>query len=321
MPRRIPLSVYASSIDQVVAELSSRSNVISIYQVGSVKNPGISDVDLWVVFADGAVVESDPRKKLDDDGRYLFNHHIFGICQSHFCESLNFEFFHDFRLLYGKDQNPGRAGNFGQDAAKAEINRQAALEYLVKAYFGFTVESTFRVIKVRNFLLHAKALMLDIGPLELDRFVPELRSVLNQVLELRDRWFSADIETSEVVSRYIGLHQTLRLGLDSYFDEYPFYLPADAEKNIGVNSRIRGASEFSIGVSGFRLPAFIVGGNRRLFNLQRRFMHFEVRLPTSQGPLPRSLIKRFEFIRKTVRYNKEYLPNFVPVPYGLPLFV
>ena len=66
------MAVYTSSIEQVVAELSNRPDVVSIYQVGSVKHPGISDVDLRVVFADDAVFDSDPRAKLGDDGRYLF---------------------------------------------------------------------------------------------------------------------------------------------------------------------------------------------------------------------------------------------------------
>ena len=51
-PKYIPLEEYNNLIEKVIVELSKEISIKSIYQIGSIKNPGISDLDLVCVFRD-----------------------------------------------------------------------------------------------------------------------------------------------------------------------------------------------------------------------------------------------------------------------------
>ena len=48
----VPSDNYKILIDKIVDKLSKDVNVQSIFQVGSIKNPGISDLDLFCIFKD-----------------------------------------------------------------------------------------------------------------------------------------------------------------------------------------------------------------------------------------------------------------------------
>lgn len=60
LPREIPAVLYETGRRRIVSELGRKDGVLSIYDYGTVKHPGISDLDILVVF------ESDPPEWLPD---------------------------------------------------------------------------------------------------------------------------------------------------------------------------------------------------------------------------------------------------------------
>ena len=88
LPVYVQPELYEINISQVASALMNHGKVESVYRIGSVTAPGISDLDMLVVFKDGTSTNHDPLKKLDDKGHYLFVHRLFGVSVSHFQNAL-----------------------------------------------------------------------------------------------------------------------------------------------------------------------------------------------------------------------------------------
>ena len=95
-PKSHSVEDYNSAIDIHVQEFSQVEGVLAVYQIGGVSTPGISDIDLVVVFEDQYKYQKNPRLVNSNTGNYLFTHGLYGTSFSHFKESLNFTFFHFF---------------------------------------------------------------------------------------------------------------------------------------------------------------------------------------------------------------------------------
>jgi hypothetical protein len=61
LPRAVPAETYAAVLDRMVARLSRQPGVRAVLQIGNVSNPGISDIDCFVVSDDGTRCEIDQR--------------------------------------------------------------------------------------------------------------------------------------------------------------------------------------------------------------------------------------------------------------------
>ena len=92
-PRRVTIVDYENAISRMVGQLVSMPGVTTVYQIGGVSNPGISDIDLVVVFEDGQRVSSDPCRGLNKSDSYLFAHGLFGINRGNFAEASRHSFF------------------------------------------------------------------------------------------------------------------------------------------------------------------------------------------------------------------------------------
>lgn len=317
LPRYAPLAVYEKQIDRMVSLLKRNPNVVSIYQVGSVGTPGISDADLWVIFSDGTNCDFDHRMGLDSDGRYIFTHGLFGICQSHFLKSQKFRFFHDFRLLFGDDLQSAVADESDLGDCEILVERQAALEYMINAFQVFTVEQTFGVASVRNLLLYAKALLMDIEPLGVESGSSDLRETLQLIMNIRESWFERTFDVREISQLHDECRNALRCCLSDYFRDNTLWYPHSDQIVLRGNMRMVNSPEFKEKISGIRLPSWLIVRHKRIRNLQRRFLRFEFLLPIDgDAPCP-GVEERFELIGQAQKYNRIHLPNFMPLPVGL----
>src|SRR3989344_869283 len=96
-PRFVSITEYESAIEAMAGSLAKIPGVMTIYQIGGVSHPGISDIDLYAVFEDNAYCEIDPLQNLPNGYDYLFIHHIFGASAGNFAESQRYPFFHQYR--------------------------------------------------------------------------------------------------------------------------------------------------------------------------------------------------------------------------------
>lgn len=315
-PVYVPPDRYQRSIDSMVARLREFPGVRSIYQIGGVSTPGVSDIDLLVIFDDGASCRRNPLQGLDKPDRYLYIHSLFGLPESHFRESLQYVFFHDYNHLWGERLAlPERRQ--AQEVDRG-IRAQAALEYLIKLYISMSVERTYRIIKVRNLLLHAKALLYDLSDLEITS--GPLPGLLARMIEWRSRWFGNRPDRESLLQWYDDFYRHLGIELGAAIVARKFYVPAWGDLRIARNMRMVPSAGLSCRHTGITLPAMFGGIGEKYFNVQHRFNRFEFHVPVVSTGIPREISRRHEFVTGLNEYNARNLPYFVPVAYGLPIF-
>ena len=123
------LDQYDDQIKRMLDRLSSQVGVISVYQIGGISTPGISDIDFVVVFEDKYRCFKNFWKEQSTEERYFFVHTLYGVNESGFLETRKFTFFHHYKLLYGKETY---FENCLSEKDVAQLKTQTALEFLVK---------------------------------------------------------------------------------------------------------------------------------------------------------------------------------------------
>ncbi|MFW6103524.1 MAG: hypothetical protein ACOC59_00510 [Bacteroidota bacterium] len=105
--RDVPVDAYNRVIEQYIDAISSNPHVLAVYQLGTVRNPGISDLDLIVVVDD--VI--DPMRlnglrarneALDGYTKYIFVHDVLVYNRTAFLELHYHLFADDLKLLFGR---------------------------------------------------------------------------------------------------------------------------------------------------------------------------------------------------------------------------
>ena len=128
-PRSVVVSSYDLAIERMVEKLKQQGSVLSIFQIGNTNNPGISDIDMLVVFEDGAKYNLNPLEDLSKMDRYLFSHSLYGISKTSFSQAHRYTFFHNYKLLWG-EKLPSDENNLPEDKIQI-LKTQTSLEYLI----------------------------------------------------------------------------------------------------------------------------------------------------------------------------------------------
>jgi hypothetical protein len=300
--------------------------VLSVYQVGGIRTPGISDVDLCVIFADGARCPADPLAGLEAHDRYLFPHAQFGLCRRHFALSRRYPFFHDFRLLWGDnwgehpEVSPAAADERPNEREAQVVNVQTGLEYLLKMYASMTVEQTYGIARVRNQLLLGRALSYDLDYVGITS--GRIVDLVRQIAEWRDAWFLKAPPRRAIIAWFREFHAVLGDALAGLFARHRLYVPAWADLRFAANMELVPAERFRCEHSGLALPAAFAGLGRRFFNFQHRFNHFRFHVPldAGEGVDRGELQRRHELVSEMMEYNRLHLPHFMPVSTALNIF-
>ncbi|MDA8824349.1 hypothetical protein N9N17_00450 [Schleiferiaceae bacterium] len=309
LPSKIDHSEYEDLKSRIVESLD-KEKIDSIYQIGSVRHPGISDLDIVVVFKPDSVYTEDPRKALNpEDGRIL-THPLFGADREFFEESFQYSFFHNFQLLWGQDTRP-------QDGLPSEENqeilkRQIALEYLLKFHFVVQVQKWYGILKLRTFLLEAKAIAFDLEFLGYPEDHP-LHQMIQKVIEWRDNWFTKPPSKKEIVRLIERLSNEVEEVLSQEFQKEAFFMKAKDKEKYNLNTEIIKASSFRVSKKGFPVSRIVSFDDKRYFNLMHRFNRFEIHLPHSWEKVPQIIGDRTTFADRFRNANSARYPYFSPV--------
>jgi hypothetical protein len=317
LPHYISLDRYEQSISSMVKRLSEYPGVRAIYQIGGVSTPGISDIDLLVVFEDGISCHQNPLRDLGAEDRYFYIHNLYGLSLSHFRETFRYVFFHNYNRLWGEDLIVP-AGDLERQKSE-RIQTQVGLEYLIKLFISMTVERTYGIAKVRNLLLHAKALKYDLADLEITSGpLPEMIAV---IIGWRTYWFNEQPRHEILIQWLNEFYHALKAELGKCIAARKFYLPDWVNLRISRNMLMVPSEKLGYRHRGLTLPKIFGGLGQKYFNVQHRFNSFEFLVPVTTDAIPQELVARHEFITMLNAYNARHLPAFVPVAYGLPVFV
>ncbi|MFW9970749.1 MAG: hypothetical protein ACFFDF_11175 [Candidatus Odinarchaeota archaeon] len=315
IPKYIKREEYLKSIDKTVESLKNQKGIHSIFQVGNINHPGISDIDLVVVFKDNSKNDYNPSKYLTGIGRYLFTHDIAGICESHFKLTERFLYYHNINHLEGKAiKLSGERLNTSQVEA---IKIQTALEFLLSYFIDISIQLKYRVIKLRTLLQHLKAIKFDLDYLKISS--GEIYVMIQQLLTWLDNWFEKPLEKKMICEWVSKFYIELKNFLEKSLIENSFYIPEWANLKIGRNVKIEFGNHVDFKFSGFCLPPRISAINKKTFNLNNRLNSFIFTIPYSNNPPNEILRERFLFFREIKDHALINFPYFTPLVPGFPL--
>ena len=308
-----PVPVNRQAYDRAVSRMCDRvatlPGVRSIFQIGSVSTPGISDLDIVVVFEEGAVCRDNPLGDLDGAEKYLFIHRLYGAPHHLFRKARPITFYHSYRLLHGEPVEEDTP------APDDSVRTQTALEYVLKMYVNAAVSRVLRVVKLRGLFLHVKALRYD---LELLGATSEpLGEVTDRLIEHRARWFEGVGKSlaHDLNEFYFTLEDFLRRKIA----EHGFHLPSASEHPLARSITLRPGKRLAYRHYGIVLPRLLSGFGRTYYRLQHRLGRFQFELPAVTERHPGTLARRFELLQEITDYNRRCLPHFAPLTTSLNL--
>ncbi|MCA9734020.1 hypothetical protein KC799_17930 [candidate division KSB1 bacterium] len=312
-PRFIPLSKYDLALEKMVKKLEKRPEIKSIYQIGSISTPGISDIDLVAVFKNGKQCNFDPRSNITDDEKYLFVHKLFGISESDFRESHRFTIFHNYKCLSGEELIPSEHSE--NNAELTALRTQLALEYLLKFYFNAFVESTYGIIKLRTLFLHVRALNYDLEFLQAPNSL--LKESVDTLIEFRKNWFNKSITIQTILKVRSTLFYHLDLFLQNTLSRVRFYTLDNPPIHLSKNMVLGNGIKLACFHKGIVLPHFSTFINRRYFNLNHRLNSFEFSVPITIATQNSFHMQRFDYLHQLAKSQQTNFPHFMALNPGL----
>jgi hypothetical protein len=314
-PRYVSKESYGVVVDAMVDFLTRQPGILSIYQIGHVSTPGISDIDMVAVFADDASCTIDPREMLSDDGRYLFIHNLYGVSRADFVGGQRYSFFHNYVHLWG-DKVPQESTRLNAHD-EAALKRQLALEYLVKMYIGMTVERTYRIVKLRSLMLQVKGLLYDCDFLGITSgpFVDAIK----HLVATREKWFASQPQFEEIRKQCLRLYEELAQFLECALQSNTLFLPPTPPYRLSRNIRVHAGGALKCRHSGFNMPPSFGFLGRRYFNLQHRFNRFDFELPLESNSIPGVIQRQFDWQKEMQHNNRKRFPHFMALSSSLNL--
>jgi len=305
-PYYVPLTIYEKAIQGMVEKLRGQEGIMSIFQIGSTLHPGISDIDMVIVFKENGAFHLNPLEGLSKTERYLFIHPPFGVSKTDLIEAQRYMFFQNWRLLWGE-----KFTSEEHDLREEEIRClkiQTALEYLIQNYINLTTLSAYGIFSVRALLLNMKAMLFDLQLLNV--LSGRLYELLETLVKWRNNWFEIKPNTTHLSEWIQDCYRELHAFLKTFLKTETFYFPEWGAFRISKNVTLVPSEHFFCNHQGIILPALFSFLGRKYFKIQRRLNEFLFHLPIQKGEVPPILAKRFELEYRMVRFNsdKDFMP-------------
>ncbi|MCX6276448.1 MAG: hypothetical protein NTV09_14710 [Bacteroidetes bacterium] len=312
-PHSIPEAAYRQALKSMTERVVRTKMAKAVYQVGGISSPGISDLDMVVVFQDNAMVEENLLAGLTKEEQYLFIHNLYGISERKFAEAEQFAFYHQYELLAGVDL---RSHSRLPAPDIEELKIQIALEFMVKMHVTLFLQSSYGVLRMRDLLLHVKALQYDLDFLGVTG--DKVNRHISQVLEWRNSWFKSLPAERDILAWWKAFYTDFDRLLRDKFASLPFYLPAQTSYSIAKNILLLPSEDrISSSHKGLILPKLLSLIGKKYFRLQNRLNRFQFNIPVKSDHFPDVIEKKFRFEKDIVDYNKKYLPHFLPITSSL----
>lgn len=297
---------YKQAIDKAVNIISKEKTVNTIYNFGKIRNPGISDADILVVFKDNSACSLNLLTKIGNDNRYYFTHTQLGMPESLLKKIYLYQLHVSLDLIYG---NPVSFENVvHSDADRISLEKQIALEYMINACLkNYRIKYDGK-LKVRSLLLEAYALRHDLKWLGISS--GKLFNLVEQIVEWRNNWFESKPVNNDIISWFEEYCIALEDSLKNIFLTHQFYIPK--ERLTYRDARIFQSQNFK--VKPIQFPSYLY---KSLPLLPQKFItkklnKYNLYIPSKVAEPDSFLSKRFEFLKECDIYNKNQLPHFYP---------
>lgn len=291
LPKFCPNEEYIKLIEKVISFYSNKEYVHSIKQIGSVSNPGISDLDFLIIIRDNYFVNDNFMSTLTRDEKYLMIHPPFCVPEK-YMENIK-----KFTLFFVKESK-----------INDDVSMHIALEYLLKLYITITIQLNIGIVKLRSLLLEIKAAHSDV--IMFNNHYEILQDIIFFV-ELRNSYFEKPRNEIEIINRLKQLYNNLELFLKYNLPKY-FYTNEGyfENKNISVIKN----NSFNVRISKRLNPFAMVKWNNKLyFKLLNKFYSYKFYIPCKNA-VHNSIIKeKFIYDNNVVNYCNKYSANMLPL--------
>ena len=309
-PQYVALKEYHAAISRMVQKLSRFPGVVSIFQIGSISTPGISDIDLLIVFEDKVKCDLNPLESLRKSERYFFTHELYGVSVSSFLNAQMYTFFHNYKLLWGQDLLSINSCILSGDAI-SDLKIQTALEYLIKMLINMTIKYNYKIFNIRSLMLHVKALVYDLEFLNVTS--GPLYDLVYKMVEWRTTWFENPPSKQQLSFWIREFNDALSFFLEKTLSYYRLYINHNSNIRLIRNVTISPSNRFYYTHRGLILPGIFGKLSKKYVNLQHRFNEFTFYVPTTHENIPDIIKRRFDFIRIMTCENKNNFTYFMPL--------
>jgi hypothetical protein len=306
LPHRVIPTAYENAIQKMTEWLMQFSEVLSVYQIGSVSQPGISDIDLVAVFKDDAVFSAQPLEILNTHERQLFIHNLYGCSLKQFQSAQEFSQFLNYKLLSGTSFSTGQ--NISDN-----IRKQLAQEYVCKFFINLLLQNEYSSIRVRSVMLHVKGIIPDLEVLNA-RQEPMYESV-KRWMDIRTNWFDTEKDDNLLQTSFSELYDCTEQFLNKYFQREQFNFGPYDHFNVAKNILIKKSTSFSFIRKGIIPPSWVIPSGKKRFSFLNRLNKFIICLPSSETD--NGLDEYYRFNLQHREYNNKHLPNFYPLTSSL----
>jgi hypothetical protein len=313
LPQQVLLPEYESAVDALKDHISAQPGFVSFYSIGGVSAPGISDLDVLVVWEDGTFHKSDLRPLHSVFGKYLFIHSLYGTTPGLFKEALHFTCYAPSRLLAGQQLHVTTETT----VIDPTVRRQISIEYLLRLFVGLHLQHLQGMLRVRSILLNANGISSDLAVLFPGN--QDAARMMNGLARLRSEWFSGTPPLNEFRDWFSDFHPWIGSALTSLLDAKELHLPENKSYRLGRNIRLEQSDRTSFPSSFFQLPFIRPFVGRRYPNMLNRLNRPVFRMPYASFDHPEPMRAYFDFTRRHREYNRMYLPAYLPLTGSLQL--
>ena len=349
-PSIIERRLYDEATQWMVKQIASYEGVKAFYRFGNITVPGISDLDLLIVFKNKQSCTKNGFELLPEEFKPLFTHRIMAVSEDHFYKNNKYTLWSDHVLLWGKDLEKEINDTKSEQELQA-LKIQTAVEFLIANYIDLKLQLTYGTVNLRSFLQHMKGIIYDLEFLGISS--GPVMSLLQELKHVVQHWFQQKPSVNALNIWIAKFDKVYEEFCNEIFIKHPMYLPpannseltahnsqlttniseltAHNSKlktniseltahssqlikyNVARNVVLSSGNKLSFHHSGMVLPSFLTGFGKKIMRLQNRFNCFEFIMPiTHTASLP-IIAERFDFLKEMKAYNKKYLPEFMTI--------
>ncbi len=306
LPRPLGLEDYERAIGAFTDRTMTLPGVRSVYQVGQVSDPGISDLDFLVVFEEGSSHQGRPLDAVPEEDRSMILHAPFGISEEDLDVALRYAPFFNYRHLAGDDLDLSSRTDIAD--ADGRLLAQLALEYVLQLYVNLVIQATYSVFKLRGFFLHVKAMAYDLELLGVDG--DEIGRRTDEFIAWRRSWFDAPVEERRLAAALEPYQELVRSFLADQIATRGFYLAA-REFRLAPNLTLVAGDGVGCHHGGPLLPAWLRFLGGRYFKIQHRLHRFRFEVPIETESAPPVLQRRAERLASLKNRREAAFPHFL----------
>ena len=305
IPAPADRNAYERAIERIIENNRKTEGLRTIYRLGNITTPGISDIDILFVFENGCRCTINGLEDLPRDERRLFTHGIMAMPEKFLSQNNYYTIWSRHDVIWGKHYGAGQVRNSEEEKS---LGVQTAMEFFLANYIDLEIQEAYGIFKLRALLQHMKGLLYDLELIGQEDAV--IKAPLLELKEMIRIWFDEPDSIRKISIWLQTFLPMFRDYLKGLFMKQALYFPSMEQYRIANNITLINGNSLKSQRQGWLLPAGLGVLGRKYFKIQHRMNRFIITCPITHQSAPITA-QRFDFLREMKAYNRTHLPNFM----------